>query len=343
MRRLLPLCVFGVLALASVAHAQLSLPGLGGAATIVMIPAQPQAGQTVQLTLESALFDLTTSSITWYANGKRVAGGDGLTGITVMAGDLGKETSVEADVVTSDGTPATATTSIVPTKVDLLFDADSYVPPFYKGRALPSAGTILRLQAVAYFKNTDGSFVQASDIVYTWKRNGQVLGSVSGRGRSSASIAAPYLFGSDIISVDTASVDGNFIGSASSAVPSYEPQLRLYEDHPLFGLMLYRALATSTQITEREMTFAAIPYFAQATDADDPALEYAWQVNNTPTAVSGVRNEIAIGTQGNTSAGVANIKLSVTHQSNIFLAASGLWSITLSSTASAGDVFQPAQ
>jgi len=308
-----------------------------------MDPARPQPGDTVHLTAESALFDLGASSITWYANGKNIGGGEGATGITVTAGDLGKATAIEVDIATSDGTPVSATTTIMPTKVDLLFDSDSYVPPFYQGRALPSAGTQLHVQAVAYFKKSDGSFVQPNSILYTWKRNGQVLGGVSGQGKSSASIAAPYLYGADTISVEAESVDGTFSGSMSVRIPSYEPQLRLYEDHPLFGLLFYRALATSTQITEREMAFAAIPYFAQATSANDPALQYNWTVNGAAAPASDVRNEIAVGTQGDTSAGVANISLSLSHKTNIFFAAAGQWNITLSGAAAAGDLFQPTQ
>lgn len=325
-------------------YAQLSIPGLAGAATITINPAHPTPGANIHLSLESALLDLQDSSITWYVNNKKIAAGIGMTSADVTAGELGVALAIEADVTTADGTAAVAQTSLIPTEVDLLFDANSYIPPFYRGRALPAAGTSLRLQAITRFKKTNGSFVQPSDIIYTWRKNGQVLGSLSGHGRSSALVPAPYLYGADTISVEAVSADDTFSGASSILIPSIQPQLRLYEDHPLFGVLFSQALATTSQIKDREMTFAAVPYFAQAASANDPALSYEWSVNGTRAPASDIHNEITVGTQADQGGGIARIALSMSHATNIFFSASGIWNVTLSSaSAVANDLFQPNQ
>jgi len=215
-----------------------------------------------------------------------------------------------------------AAPAAAPSPVDLLYDADSYVPPFYRGRALPSAGTTLRLQAIARFGVPD------KEIIYTWRRNGAVESAVSGAGRSSIALPAPTLFGADVLSVDAQAADGSAYGSASITISSVDPQALLYQDHPLFGIEYYNALIDQNSIPDLEMTFAAVPYFAQASDPNDPRLAYAWSVNGAPVAATSSGSEITINA-GNSS-GLAAISLILTSPSNFFLRGQGSWDVLFS-------------
>lgn len=318
---------------------QLDISSFGGNLSISLSPQYPSPGQPVHLTANGGGLDLENSAIVWRVGGKVIAQGTGVTSADMIAGPLGSEANIEADVAMPDGTALNAQAVVAPTEIDILVGSDSYVPPLYLGRALPSAGTNLILQAISYFKRTDGTLIPDADIAYTWKRNNEVIASVSVRGKSTAIITAPHLFASDTITVDAVSTDATRTGEASVLVPTVSPVLDLYEDHPLYGVLYHQALRATSFIPEAEMTFTGVPYFAQAHSATDPALAYAWHVNNEAVSSSvSTPNEITINAQN--SSGQADIALEVTHATNFYLDAKGEWNVLLSSGTASLDQFQ---
>lgn len=342
MIRAVSLGIFLALALVLPVYAQLGLDFGSANVSLSITPEHPAPGNTVRITAQSSSIDLRVYDLAWYANGKKIAGGAGLLETDVVAGLLGSEMNVEAVVSSAGVETASAQAIIRPVEIDLLWESDSYVPAFYRGRALPSAGTGLHMEALVRFKRPNGSFVPQNEILYTWRKNGYVIQSISGRGKSYASIGSPPLFGGDVISVDVESLDGDFAGSASVRVPSVEPELMLYENHPLFGIMYHRALGAQTFAPQTEMTFAAVPYFAEAGSPDDGRLTYAWRVNGNAVVNDPARgSEITINAEN--SSGLALIQLALSSVSNFFLSRSGSWAISLGGSAggtSGANLFQ---
>jgi len=321
--------LFALAIMPFIAHAQFMLPGFSGAARIAMDPSYPRPGDTVKLSLESSLIDLDTSSLSWRIDGKPVPSTDKT--ITTIAGPLGSVTNIDAQITTREGSVISTSASIVPTRIDILYDGNSYVPPFYEGRALPAAGGTFKLEAVPYFKKQSGASVPVSDIIFTWKRNGEVIGSVSGRGKASVIISSPYLFGHDTITVNAESVDGSFTGETSIIVSSAEPVVRLYEDHPLYGLRLDQAIATTSSIIGHEVTLSAIPFFSTARTPTDDALTYDWRVNGMSISTGDdTKNSLTLGAP---AGGQANLSVSLSHATNIFFSADAAWTILFSDTA----------
>src|SRR3989344_1682977 len=314
--------------LPAVASAQAGFGGFGADLTLSISPQYPSPNAAVHMEAQSNSVDLDTLDVSWYKDGEKIGGGAGVKEIDVVAGALGSEVAIEV-VAREDGfAVASAQARIVPTEVDLLFESDSYVPPFYKGRAMPSAGTLLHLEAIPRFKRTDGSLVASDGIIFTWKRGGSVIRSASGRGTASASLDSPGLFGTDLISVEARTPDGKFSGSASTRVASTEPRLLLYKDHPLFGVMYHQALVAQNFIPETEMSFAAVPYFAEARGANDGRLVYAWRVNGNDIANDSERpSQITINAER--SSGNALIELALSHATNFFMSSFGRWGVTL--------------
>lgn len=224
-------------------------------------------------------------------------------------------------------------TAGAPSQIDILVDSDSYVPPFYRGRALPSAGTNIRLQAIPYFKDAHGAVIPTSKINFTWKQDDRVVGAESGLGRSSVVLPAALLYGTTNIEVDAQSSDDASFGTATINIPSIEPPLVLYEDNPLLGITYYHALGGATTITDTEMTFAVVPYFAQAQSPNDPRLSFAWTVNGSGISPDPQDpSELTLNAQN--SSGAATIGLSLSQSDNIFMNSTGSWNMTLGSTAS---------
>ncbi len=314
------------LAFALPAYAQFDAVG-GPDLTIVMNPAQPSAKQTVHLTAQSTFMDLTQSEISWYVNGSLVAHGLGVTDTTITAGGYGTATNVSVAATGAEGS-ASAQTSIRPAQLDLLWDAASYVPPLYRGRTLPSAGAGIHLQALPRFFRSDGSLVPTSNILFTWKRSGTLMQSISGIGKSSVTVDTSAFGDTDTYSVDAQSSDASFSASASVTVPSIQPVLALYEDHPLFGIMYHKAFGATTNVPDSSASFTAVPYFAPT---DTAALSFNWTVNGRTVANNPAQpNEITINA-GNSN-GFASIALALSHATNFFLSANGNWSVQLSSS-----------
>lgn len=332
MRNALLLCTFFCLGLivASPAYAQFDLI-FGVDLTLELSPSHPTPGESVHARARSSLIDLSETQLAWRANGKTIAAGVGITEVDVPAGPLGSETRLTVTALEGELEFASAEAIIAPVELDILWEADSYVPPFFRGRAMPSAGTNVRMEAVPRFVRNNGSPVATRDLVFTWKRNGYVIAAASGRGKSTAIINSPPLFGADTISVEAKTSDGLLQGIASARTSSLQPELVLYQNHPVFGIAYHQALAAENRVPEIEATFAAVPYYAQAKNPDDGSLVYDWRVNGI-----GIENDpehpstITINASGST--GRALIELALTHAFNLFLNSSGSWGINLNSS-----------
>lgn len=329
---LLALSVFFLVA--TPAHAQFGLTNAGNALTIEFSPATPSPGDTVKVSVHSSLIDIEGSDVLWEANGKTVAQGEGVDSASVKAGALGVETRITVTVTTSDGASASTEATIHPNELDLLVDSDSYTPAFYRGWARPSAGTNLRLQAIPRFKRGN-SLVPASELIYTWRHSGEVLGSMSGRGRSAVLIPVQHLFGTDSISVEARSADNKLSHNASISVSADEPALTLYENDPLYGILYHRALSPSAFIPGEEATFAAVPFFVQTKSLQDSALAFDWRVNSAEIPAN-PKNPSELTINAENSSGVAFVELDVTHATNFYLNAKGTWNITFSSASDGG-------
>lgn len=337
MRRLLVvLTLFATVSVsAPFAQAQLLIPGAASPLIISLSPTSPKPGEQVRLNVTSTLYDLRDSDITWRAGGTVIMEGIGATEARVTAGGLGSVTTVTVSAAHTDGGVASASVNITPAQIDLLWESDSYTPPLYRGRALAGAGTSVRVIAIPHLVRPNGTEIPVNQITFTWRKNGTVLGSLSGRGRSLLFTSSPMLFDADTISVEAIATDRSISATNSVRINSEKTPLRLYQDHPLFGRLFHQALGASTPISESEMTFEAIPYFASVRTVRDRALEYNWEVNRVAvTPDANAPNTITINAEGST--GIAIIDLSVFHSTNLFFEANGNWEVNFRSTGAGG-------
>lgn len=341
MPALIALCLIsGIVYAPSQAAAQSSLDLIFGTDLAMdLSPENPGAGERVYATVRSSVLDLSAVTLTWKKNGQEIKSGVGLTEIEVAAGALGSETRLVVEV-SEDGIPfATAEAFIRPTSLELLWEADSYVPPFYHGRALPSAGTNLRFEAMPRFIR-DGSTLSTRDLIFTWKRNGYVIQSASGRGKSTAVLESPSLFGKETIAVEAKTSDGVLANEESIRIESQSPRIVLYQMHPVFGTTYHSAFSDQTLIRETEATFSAIPYFAETDSPNDPTLRYGWKINGVEIENDEKSPSIITINAGNSS-GEALLELFLTHATNLFLNTGNSWGLLFDNTSTAAPFGTP--
>jgi hypothetical protein len=327
-RIVIGLAVIATFSVTTPVHAQFQLESYGVKPdlTYSITPDAPGPNDPVSISLHSYYLDLSNANIEWMLDGKTMSEGTGLTEVSTVAGAQGTEHDVTAIVTTPDGAGADVTIAIIPTSLDLLYDANSYVPPFYMGRAMPSSGTTINIQALPNFVTPEGKRLTPDTIVYNWKQDGRVLKAFSGKGKSSLSVAASLPHDSTTVSVDAVSADGRLHGAASVRIPTVESAITLYQDHPLFGIQYYSAMGTPAFVPDTEMTFAVAPYFAPAHASNDPALQYTWQVNGMDVPINAsAPNEITI--DASKSSGFAWINVAVSHITDFFTNLADQWDV----------------
>lgn len=331
------LLVWVVLLMPVLAAAQTGFPFGEASMALYASNENPNPGSAVTITAESYSIDLENSSLAWYVNGSLVEEGEGITTRQIVAGALGSETYVSV-VAENNGETARAELLIAPVEIDVLWEATSYTPALYKGRALASAGSEIRAVALVRFVNRNGTTIDPKNITYTWKINGNVIPSISGKGKTTARIPSPELFGTNTVSLEAVSSDNTRAGNVSYAIPSFEPQLAIYQKHPLFGTLFNDALRSDVQIRENELTLTAIPYFAKATKPTDAKLAYLWSINGTRVPSDEEdKHLLTINAEGSTGRALVGLEF---NDGTLFGEAKSAWNVFFNSSGSILDIFR---
>lgn len=308
----------------SFAYAQSERTGLERDLDLSLSPARPTPGQTVQLSIKTFAIDLLRSNVVWYANDREIARGPDVTEASVVAGPLGSETRIFVTAEDEEGTVAIAEAVIRPTEIDLLWEADSYVPPFYAGRVMPGTNSPIRLQALTRFKTTDGKTLADSDIIYTWYRNTTIA--AEGRGKSTVILPGPQLFDMETLRVVAVSADRTLSGEASVTLSGRDPPIMLYENHPLFGILYHRSLEPGATTMEIEQKVSAVPYFARINSPSDAGLAYEWSVNGSRIEPNPREPQTLTIAAGGYS-GPVDIGLELTSMSDVLMRSTGAWQL----------------
>ncbi|OIO32096.1 MAG: hypothetical protein COZ49_02755 [Candidatus Yonathbacteria bacterium CG_4_10_14_3_um_filter_47_65] len=279
-------------------------------------PKNYQANQNITVSLKSYLADIDRAYISWYVDEKNVTSGIGKTKINIKTKDAGTRTTIRVvvDPIEKDIDSIEKTIILYPTDFDVLWEADSYTPPFYKGKALYTAHSKIKLVAMPNFPNN-----LADNLFYEWEKNINRLRSESGYGRSVVNldkIAENY--GNMRIDVAVSTLDKSIASYRIFNIPSAQQAIIFYEDDPIEGVMYNRAVGKTFDTAKKEFTIVAEPYYFSQTDKKNGSLDFSWQVNNADKP--GYEQKIAF-TQEKSGIGNAYVKLAMRNLGNIYQSA----------------------
>lgn len=258
---------------------------------ITAIPKTPAAHETVNVTVESYLSDLSKATIAWSKNGTTMLRGIGKTRFSFENGGSGEMTRIGITITTNDGVTIARTLSFRPAGVTLLWEASTYTPPFYKGKPLMAPQARVRAVAVS-----DTSTLNPSTLSYVWKKDGDVVSGASGYGKSSFSFAGPKPYGKANVSVEVSSLSDTLRSEVRlKEIPLARPFILFYENHPLLGVWLNAPLANDITLAKKEFSVTAAPYFFSLDTAPTPTFSYDWSLNgravNNPDTTITLRND----------------------------------------------------
>ena len=256
--------------------------------------------------LESYSTALDRATISYIVNGKVVSKGSGLTDFTTNAGPIGSTSKITVRILTANGQTVERTVTIAPADIDLIWQASSYVPPFYQGKALYPHQGLITFTAIPNTSAGKNVAKSLGSYIYTWKKDGDVLGDFSGYGKNTFTLRGSIISRAFTMEVEVSTASGVSIGRATATVKPQSPKIAFYENSPLLGV-LYNENLKDIKMQGKELSLSAVPYFFN-TGGEPANLQYKWTMNgkiiptqNDPSILT-VRNDT--GSDGNSTIGL---------------------------------------
>jgi hypothetical protein len=276
-------CLFLALALfcswvvyVNTANAQTSFTVSAGV-NLIPNPQFPKPHSSVKVALDDYTLETTGASITWYINGVTQTEYQNERSIQFETGALGKESVVRVILSRTNAPTLSGSVTIVPRTIDLILEANTYVPDFYKGRALPSTESTVRAIAVV----NDASVVPDTAYTYKWSQGNTVLFGGAVKGKNVLEVALPH-YDNGGLTVEVFGTDGSIIGRETVSLTGVQPEVYFYEHSPLRGLS-EKAVVSPLQFIGEEATIYAEPYFMN-TSMNEDADTFSWKINGEETA-----------------------------------------------------------
>ena len=168
------------------------------------------------------------------------------------------------------------TTNQTKADIDLIWQGETYTPPFYKGRALWSKQGRLRLLAIPQIPGVD-----PNTLLYKWSKNNTVLGTANGVGKNSLAFGDSILSKPVNIKVDVMGEDGALLATKSVTLAPTNTSLLIYEFNPLLGYLFSQEIGSTYKLQKPEVSLAAFPLYFSVPRRNFYLLEYEWGAGST--------------------------------------------------------------
>lgn len=283
-----------------------------GNIVIQLTPEFPLPNKEVTAQVASSLFNIDGVPITWVLDGKTQLAGVGKKNFTFRAGEIGVSTSLRVEVETEDFGTVAKEVQIQPSDVDILWEADTYTPPFYKGKALPTSQSFIKILAVPSFVSQNKT-IPSNELTYFWKKAYAANPNDSGIGKDTYFYRASYTFNETTVDTTVSSIDGRLAMHKKTKIPVYEPKIIFYENKPLEGIRYRNALGGSFAIKESEVTLRAEPYFFSVPNANDNSATVSWQIDGKKLPINPIKKSDFTLRKPEKGSGSSNISVKITN------------------------------
>ena len=273
------LCVF-TFVFTMQAHAQ-SLGTEADPLRMLVSPEVPGPNTSVRMEVQGIGTFLGNATITWRQNGAVVKTGVGERVYSLTTGALGSVTRVSVTVNSATEGLLTREQTFIPSAINLVWEADTYTPPLYRGKALYTPGAQVTVTAFPQVV-ANGRTISANNLSFQWERNGNPAPQLSGQGRSTFTFTGNQLRTSESVGVDVY-FGGALVGRGSITISAVTPRIVLYPRDPLRGILYDQALPSAISLTSREITLQAEPFFFSRSSLANGSLTYQWELNNRST------------------------------------------------------------
>ena len=261
-------------------------------------PEYPKQNENVTASVSTFTTDLSNARISWIVNGETVLEGVGKKTFSFKVGSSDFQTTLEVKIETINGSVINKKLIIAPSDVDLLWQSsNTYVPPFYKGKALASIEGAVKIVALPSTQNFSG-------LTYKWKQDGKSKTDSSGYEKNYFTYTNSYLEDSNTVEVAVSDIFGNSVGTNKISISPGNPKIIFYRKDQSLGTRWENALTDGFSINTAGDMIVAEPYFFSNKDLNSSGYTFNWYLNGEDTLIPNQKNILAIkpenGKSGNT-------------------------------------------
>ena len=282
--------------------------------SLEVYPENPKALEEVKITASGFTFSVDTSLIIWAVNGRQILKGRGEKSFTFTNGEAGKLTEVVVTVVGETGESVARKISFIPQDMDILWEAETYTPPFYKGKAMPSSEAYITFFAVPHFF-AGGKKLVSSELIYNWKVDNKILSDFSGLGKTSIRVRGPELFSKMNVEVNVLTDFGSSSQTQKITIEPIFPETIFYREDALEGPNYSKVLERPAKFGEGEVGVRVEPYFFSLSEMN--FLDYAWKINGFLSKQYEKSRVVIFRTKEKAEKGGASILLEIQNQKNV--------------------------
>ncbi len=279
--------------------------------SFTVAPQNPEPFSQVSVSISSFSVDLDRALIKWNINGELTLSGIGEKSTQVRVGDSGDVTIIKVEALFANGNKLNKNLVLQPASMDILWEAtDSYTPPFYKGKALPSPEAKIKVIANPELKSLGGNRYDTKSLIYTWKKGGDTQQSVSGFGKQSFSFQHNFFDKEQDIRVTVESPNGISTAEKSIVIPFSRPLVGVYKEDIQKGINFSKEISKSSDYFSGKVSLVAVPYFFSVKTANDKDLSYVWKINGKSSQQQEIKNKLTV-SKGGEDAGSAGIEVKI--------------------------------
>ncbi len=248
--------------------------------SIKTVPSTPGPNEPVTITLKSFSTDLSSSKITWYINKNLTKEGIGETTFITNTGNTGESIDIDVVILTNQGEEIKKHITLAPMEVDVLWEAQTYTPPFYKGKALPSYQSIVKMSAIPRHNATSSNPLA---FAYKWTLD-RTSGAGEGFGKSSTLVRATWPDSAINVGVEVSVPGTEVVGTKEISISSVDPILNFYQNTPLLGTRFdHTMLGANTP--SGQLNLRVVPYFFSTDNLKNNELVYELKIGNATTPI----------------------------------------------------------
>lgn len=310
------LYVFAILAIFGFFAADRAFAVTANDIIIKMMPDNPAPNENVVISLNSYAVDLDSTRITWTVNGRAGLTGIGEKNFTAKAGPAGSETFVNVNMEFPEE-PVDIRIVLRPNTMVMLWQAvDSYVPPFYKGKALATQDSTIKIIALPEIKSGAG-FISPKNMTYAWKLGYSNDQGASGYGKNVFTFDNDYLESGNNVSVTATTVDQTQTSSGSIDLQFGSPKILFYKKDKKLGTLWSKTIEDGFQIGENE-AIDARPYFLSPKVLTHPSIVWGWSIDENPIFMTGYIKNVLLLKKDTSNSGSSRLRLEIENSNNIF-------------------------
>lgn len=240
-------------------------------------PKTPNPGQTVVITASTPTFGANESVFSWIVDGARRAdlSGEGKNSIAIAAGELGSTNRIAVDVAGPGSAGGGASLILRASDLALSWFAETYIPKWYKGKALPTQNSVVNVVATPRMF-LGGALLPPEKLIYRWGLDDEEK-ALSGVGKNVFRFQVSDLSqSSHEVKVSIEDSSGQVTKEGRLFIVVETPHVAVYPASPLGGAEFRSSASLFSTSARGLIDFVAEPFYFSVNSKKE--LPYEWSI-----------------------------------------------------------------